>query len=195
LFFHGWRVARGGCSSILEIFFFCVFFFFSSPDPTNLPKFQKIYVYLKPVSPDAGGVERARFVAERINAPLAIIDKRRDDNGAEALNLIGEVAGHTAIIVDDMGDTFGSVVSASKLLEQRGALAVYACVVHGVLSGPALERIASCEILKKVVVTDTVANADKAAQCDKIEILSVAPILAEAINRIHREESVSSLFI
>lgn len=147
------------------------------------------------VSPDAGGVERARFVAERINAPLAIIDKRRDDSGAEALNLIGDIKGRTAIIIDDMGDTFGSVVSASKLLAQQGALSVYACVVHGVLSGPALERIAGCEILKKVVVTDTVQNAEKAAQCDKIEILTVAPILAEAISRIHKEESVSSLFI
>ncbi len=147
------------------------------------------------VSPDAGGTERARAFAKRLDAGLAIIDKRRSGpNVSEVMHIIGEVAGETCIIVDDMIDTAGTLCQAAAALKAHGAGDVYATATHAVLSGPALERISqSC--LKEVLVTDTIPLGQKLADCPRLRQLSVAPLLAEAIRRIHGEESVSSLFI
>jgi len=133
------------------------------------------------VSPDAGGTERARAFAKRLNCTLAVIDKRRTaPNVAEVMHLIGDVRGKVAVILDDMIDTAGT--------------AIFACATHGVLSGPAIERINSSAI-QEVIITDTVPLGDKAAATEKITVLSVAELLAEAIRRIHEDESVSSLFV
>ena len=147
------------------------------------------------VSPDAGGVERARAIAKRLDAGLAIIDKRRSGpNVSEVMHIIGDVAGQTCIIVDDMIDTAGTLCQAAKAIKDNGAKEVYAYAAHAVLSGPALERInASC--LHEVVVTNTIPVQDKTAECSKLRVLSVADLLAEAIRRIHGDESVSSLFV
>jgi len=147
------------------------------------------------VSPDAGGTERARAFAKRLNAGLAIIDKRRSGpNVSEVMHVIGDVEGETCIIVDDMIDTAGTLCQAAGALKEKGAREVYACATHAVLSGPALDRInKSC--LKEVVVTNSIPLDEKAEHCPKLRVLSVAELLAEAIRRIHGDESVSSLFI
>ena len=147
------------------------------------------------VSPDAGGTERARAFAKRLSSSLAIIDKRRSGpNISEVMNLIGDVRGKVAIIVDDMVDTAGTLTQAAKALREHGASAIYACATHGVLSGPAIERIEASEI-QEMVITDTIPLSEVAAQSGKIKVLSVAGLLAEAIRRIHCNESVSSLFV
>jgi ribose-phosphate pyrophosphokinase len=147
------------------------------------------------VSPDAGGVERARAFAKRLNASVAMIDKRRvAPNVAKAMNVIGDVDGKTAIILDDMIDTAGTLTEAAQAIAQHGAKSVYAAATHGVLSGPAVERIKN-SALQKVIITDTITMSAEAAACSKIVQLSVADLLAEAIHRIHNHDSVSSLFI
>ena len=147
------------------------------------------------VSPDAGGVERARAFAKRLDSLLAIIDKRRDaPNKAEAMNVVGDVDGKTAVILDDMVDTAGTLTQAALALKECGASEIHACSAHAVLSGPAVERISDSEI-QSLVVTDTIPMGDKAKGCDKIRVLSVSELLAEAIQRCHTGSSVSSLFV
>lgn len=147
------------------------------------------------VSPDAGGTERARAFAKRLNAGLAIIDKRRSGpNVSEVMHIIGDVAGKNCIIVDDMIDTAGTLCTATGALVNAGALSVSACATHGVLSGPALERIAASD-LREVVITNTIPTQDKLEKCERLRSLSVSKLLAEAIRRIHNDESVSSLFV
>jgi ribose-phosphate pyrophosphokinase len=147
------------------------------------------------VSPDAGGTERARAFAKRLECTLAVIDKRRTGpNVAEVMHLIGDVRDKIAIILDDMIDTAGTLTQAAKALKDNGASAIYACATHGVLSGPAIERINNSEI-EEIVLTDTIPLGDKGQQSGKVRMLSVADLLAEAIRRIHEDESVSSLFV
>jgi ribose-phosphate pyrophosphokinase len=146
------------------------------------------------VSPDAGGVERARAIAKRLRAGLAIIDKRRDgQNVAVFMHLIGDVKGKDTIIIDDMIDTAGTLVQAADALKREGARRIMACGVHPVLSGPAMARLEGAP-LEEVVVTNSIPLG-KDKQIPKITVLSVAPLLAEAIRRIHDEESVSTLFV
>ena len=146
------------------------------------------------VSPDAGGVERARGFAKRIGATIAIIDKRRSGpNKAEVLHLIGDVRDRTAIIVDDMIDTAGTLQKAAQAVQENGAKAVFAVATHAVLSGPAVERINE-SVLQKVFVTDTIPLLPEAAACPKIAVVSVGRVLAEAIRSIHSNDSVSRLF-
>ncbi|MFH1062584.1 MAG: ribose-phosphate pyrophosphokinase [Candidatus Omnitrophota bacterium] len=146
------------------------------------------------VSPDVGGVKMARAFAKRLGAPLGIVDKRRiDGESTEAMNVLGDVDGKIAILIDDMCATAGSLTEAANALKQKGAKAVYAGVTHGVFSGPALERIEKSG-LKEIIVTDSIPlNDDK--KHPKVKVVSIAKLLAEAIKRIHNEESVSSLFI
>jgi ribose-phosphate pyrophosphokinase len=147
------------------------------------------------VSPDTGGVVRARAFANKIGASLAIVDKRREGpNQSEVMNLIGSVDGKLAIILDDMIDTAGTMVQAADAIKKGGAVNVIACCTHPVLSGPAIERIDS-SVLKEVVVTDTIPLQDNAQSCEKITVLSLAGLLSETIKRIYYNESVSSLFI
>ncbi|MFP3928409.1 MAG: ribose-phosphate pyrophosphokinase [Desulfobacteraceae bacterium] len=147
------------------------------------------------VSPDAGGVERARAFAKRLNTSLAIIDKRRDaPNIAEAMNIIGEVAGKTAIILDDMVDTAGTLTQAASALMNHHADKVFACCTHPVLSGPALERIEESP-MDHLIVTDTIPLNEEGSRCSKITVLSVAEILGETIKRIYSSHSVSTLFV
>ena len=147
------------------------------------------------VSPDAGGVERARAFAKRLGAGLAIIDKRRDaPNRARAMAVIGDVSNKTTIILDDMVDTAGTLTEAAEALSRNGAKAVHSICTHPVLSGPAVERIMDSS-LKSVVVTDTVPLTEAAASCGKIQILSIAELVGEAIIRSHRGDSVTSLFV
>jgi ribose-phosphate pyrophosphokinase len=147
------------------------------------------------VSPDAGGVERTRAFAKRLNADLAIIDKRRERaNECEAMNVIGDVSGKTAVLLDDMVDTAGTLCGAAARLKENGAKEVHACCAHAVLSGPAIERINNSQI-KSLVVTNSIPLADKGERCDKIKVLSVGELLGEAISRIHSEDSVSYLFV
>jgi ribose-phosphate pyrophosphokinase len=147
------------------------------------------------VSPDAGGVERARAFAKRLNASLAIIDKRRDEpNVVVAMNIIGDIKGKTAIILDDMVDTGGTLVEAAEALIQNGAAQVYACCTHPVLSGDAAQKIEqSC--IKSLLTTNTVPLGREASESPKINVVSVAEILGEAIKRVHFSKSVSSLFV
>ena len=146
------------------------------------------------VSPDAGGVERARAFAKRLGSTLAIIDKRRPrPNVSEVMNIIGEVEGKTAVLLDDMIDTAGTITQAAVALQNNGAKHVYACSTHAVLSGPAIERIDNSPI-KELVVTNTIPMRES-ANSPKIKRLSVGPLLGEAIKRIHYGESVSSLFV
>lgn len=147
------------------------------------------------VSPDAGGVERARAFAKRLNSSLAIIDKRRESpNQAEVMNIIGDVRNKHALLFDDMIDTAGTIVQTAQTCMENGALSAWAGTTHAVLSGPALERLqGSC--LREVVVTNTIPLDGKDQQCPKLKALTVAPLLGEAILRIHREESVTSLFV
>jgi ribose-phosphate pyrophosphokinase len=147
------------------------------------------------VSPDAGGVERARAFAKRLEVPLAIIDKRREQpNVAEVMHIIGDVEGYDCLIIDDLIDTAGTLVKASEALLGAGALSVSACATHGVLSGPAVERI-SASRLTEVVFADSIPLRPEALACGKIRVLSVARLLARAIQSIHEETSVSSLFV
>ncbi|MFZ5449593.1 MAG: ribose-phosphate pyrophosphokinase [Thermodesulfobacteriota bacterium] len=146
------------------------------------------------VSPDAGGVARARAYAKRLEATLGLIDKRRDAPGkAKAMHLIGEVMGKEVVILDDIIDTGGTLSEASKVIMSNGAYNVNACCTHAVLSGPAVDRIAKSP-LYRLVVTDTIPLSEAAKKSSKIVQLSVAPILAQAIVRIHQEDSISSLF-
>jgi ribose-phosphate pyrophosphokinase len=147
------------------------------------------------VSPDAGGVERARAFAKRLNASLAIIDKRRDEpNVAVAMNIIGDIKGKTAIILDDMVDTGGTLVEAAEALVQNGAAQVYACCTHPVLSGNATEKIEQSSI-KSLLTTNTVPLGRECSGSPKIDVVSVAEIFGEAIKRVHFSKSVSSLFV
>jgi ribose-phosphate pyrophosphokinase len=147
------------------------------------------------ISPDAGGVERARAYAKRLDAPLAIIDKRREAaNVSQVMNIIGDVRGRTCVIVDDIVDTAGTLAGAARALEGAGARAVYAAITHPVLSGPAIKRIDESP-LRELVVTDTIPLRPDAVQCSKLKVVSVAALLGEAIRRINNEESVSSLFV
>ena len=147
------------------------------------------------VSPDAGGVERARAFAKRLDAPLAIIDKRRTEvNVAEVMHIIGDVAGRDCLMVDDLIDTAGTLVKGCEALMSRGAKSVTACATHAVLSGPAIERIANSD-LKEVVVTNSIPLKEESIRCSRIKVLSVAPLLARAIQSIHEDGSVSTLFI
>lgn len=146
------------------------------------------------VSPDAGGVERARALAKRLGANLAIVDKRRPaPNVSEVMNIIGDIEGKTAIILDDMIDTAGTITQAAEALKKQGAKQVYACCTHAVLSGPAIERLEKSPI-KELVVTNTIPKREGATS-EKIKRLSVGPLLGEALKRIHCGESVSSLFV
>jgi len=147
------------------------------------------------VSPDAGGTERARAFAKRLGCTLAVIDKRRTGpNVAEIMHLIGDVRGKIAVLLDDMVDTAGTLTLAAKALKDNGAKSVYACATHGVLSGPAIERINNSDI-EELVLTDTVPLGSKQAMTTKIHTITVADLLAESIKRIHEDESVSSLFV
>lgn len=148
------------------------------------------------VSPDPGGVERARSFAKRLNAGLAIIDKRRPTpNVSEVMNVIGEVKDKRAIIFDDMVDTGGTLVQAAEAIEKNGAKEIYACCTHPVLSGNALDRI-NGSVIKEIVVANTISLSDeKKKKCNKIKVLSVAGLLSEAVRRIYYNESVSALFI
>jgi len=145
------------------------------------------------VSPDHGGVTRARKMADRLKAPIAIIDKRRPKpNVAEIMNIVGNIEGKTAILIDDIIDTAGTITLAANALVENGAAEVYACCSHPVLSGPAIERIQNSKI-KELVVTNSIALPEE-KKIDKVVELSVAPLLAEAIIRVHEEQSVSTLF-
>ncbi len=146
------------------------------------------------VSPDAGGTERARAYSKYLDCPLAVIDKRRDaPNVSQVHHLIGDVAGKRAILIDDMIDTAGTLCNAAKAVMDHGAAEVYAGATHGVLSGPAIDRINE-SVLRKVWVTNTIPQQDKQARCDKLEVLSIANLVGEAIKRIHHGDSISSLF-
>ena len=147
------------------------------------------------VSPDTGGVERARAFGKRLGANLAIIDKRREGpNESQVMNIIGNVKDRRVIILDDLIDTAGTIVQAAEALKSEGAKEISACCTHPVLSGPAIERIQG-SILKELIVTDTIPLHEKAKACNKIKVLSVAGILSEAVRRIYYNDSVSSLFI
>lgn len=146
------------------------------------------------VSPDAGGVERARSFAKRLQCSLAIIDKRRERaNVSQVMNVIGDVNGKDTLILDDMIDTAGTTTQAAAALKEQGANRVYAASTHAVLSGPAIERI-NKSVLEEVIVINTIPLDAKKEQCKKLTVLSIAPLLAEAIKRIHEESSISSLF-
>ena len=147
------------------------------------------------ISPDAGGVERARAFAKRLRAPLAIIDKRREEmNVAEVMHIIGRVRNRNCLIVDDLIDTAGTLVKGAQALLNHGAASVSACATHAVLSGPAVERIQESEV-KEVVFTNSIPLRREARRCERIRTLSVAPLLARAIQSIHEETSVSTLFV
>src|SRR5688500_16415151 len=148
------------------------------------------------VSPDAGGAERARAYAKRLGAELAIIDKRRSDDGsAEVMNVVGDVTGRTCIIQDDIIDTAGTIVKAATALKENGAERVLACAVHGVVAGAAIRRLEAAPI-DQVIITNTIPlNSERARCCKKIRQLSVARLLGQAIRSIHEETSVSSLFV
>ena len=147
------------------------------------------------VSPDAGGVERARAFAKRIPANLAIIDKRREGpNESQVMHIIGDVSGRDALLLDDMIDTAGTIAQGAQACADHGARRVWTACTHAVLSGPALERLTASK-LEEVIVTNTIPLNGKERICPKLRVLSVAPLLGEAIKRIHEEESVSSLFV
>jgi ribose-phosphate pyrophosphokinase len=155
---------------------------------------QKNYEDLIVVSPDVGGVVRARALAKQLNCDLAIIDKRRPKaNVSEVMNVIGEIEGRNCVIMDDMIDTAGTLVKAAEVLKERGAKKVYAYITHPIFSGPAIDRI-NASALDEIVVTNTIPLSDAARACGKIRQLSVAPLIAETIQRIARGESVMSLF-
>jgi ribose-phosphate pyrophosphokinase len=146
------------------------------------------------ISPDVGGVVRARLLARRLDVDLSIIDKRRERAGvSEVMNIIGAVEGYNCVIIDDIVDTAGTICQAAKAIMKKGALSVTAYATHGVLSGPALERIEKSP-LEKLVITDSISSNEAVMNARKIEHVSIAPLLAEAIQRIHNEQSVSCLF-
>ena len=156
---------------------------------------QQNYEDLLVVSPDVGGVVRARALAKQLGCDLAIIDKRRPRaNVSEVMHVIGDIDGRNCVIMDDMIDTAGTLVKAAEVLKQRGARKVYAYCTHPIFSGPAVDRITQGEALDEVVVTNTIPLSPAAAQCPKIRQLSVAPLIAQTISRIARGESVMSLF-
>jgi len=153
------------------------------------------YPKLTLVSPDAGGAERARAYAKRLDAELAVIDKRRTEDGtAEVMNVIGDVEGRTCVLQDDIIDTAGTITKAATALKENGASQVFACAVHGVLSGNSIERIQKSPI-DRLIVTNTIPASAAAAACGKIKVLSVARLLGQAIKSIHEETSVSALFV
>lgn len=164
--------------------------------PVLVEYFQKLALpNLTVVSPDAGGVERARAFAKRLNGELAMINKRRlEANVAQVMNVIGDVEGRNCLVVDDMIDTAGTLVKTVEALKDKGALKVYACATHPVLSGPAVERIEK-SALEEVVVTNTIPLTNEKRKCKRIRMLSVGKLLAEAVEAIHDETSVSGLFI
>ena len=156
---------------------------------------EKTFDNLMIVSPDAGGVERARAFAKRLRAPMAIIDKRREEmNVAEVMHVIGDVRDRHCLIIDDIIDTAGTLVKGAEALLASGAVAVTACATHAVLSGPAIERIQNSR-LTKVIFSNSIPLKEEAQSCDRIQTLSVAPLLAQAIRSIHEETSVSGLFV
>jgi len=147
------------------------------------------------ISPDAGGVERSRAYAKRLDADLAIIDKRREaKNVAEVMNIVGDVKGRDCVMVDDMVDTAGTLSQGARALVDEGANSVSAVITHPVLSGPAIKHIAESP-LTELVVTDTIPLSPDARDCEKLKVVSIAPLLGESIRRINNEESVSSLFV
>lgn len=155
----------------------------------------KTFKNLTVVSPDAGGVERARAFAKRLNAALAIIDKRRDKpNEAQVMHIIGDVRGHDCLLLDDMVDTAGTLTEGASALKENGAGTINAACSHAVLSGPAIKRINE-SALDELITTNTIALDSKQLECRKLTVLSVAQLLAEAITRIHEETSLSSLFV
>ena len=156
---------------------------------------QKNYEDLIVVSPDVGGVVRARALAKQLDSDLAIIDKRRPKaNVSEVMHVIGEIEGRNCVIMDDMIDTAGTLVKAAEVLKERGAKKVYAYCTHPIFSGPAIERISKGSALDEIVVTNTIPLSESAKGCTKIRQLSVAPLIAETIQRIAKGESVMSLF-
>ncbi|MEF2146284.1 MAG: ribose-phosphate pyrophosphokinase [Desulfovibrionaceae bacterium] len=163
--------------------------------PVLLDYLKKIDDEIVIISPDAGGVERARAFAKHLNAGLAIVDKRRDKpNQAQAMHVIGDVKGKLAILIDDMIDTAGTMCAGATVLLDNGAKDVMACATHPVLSGPAIQRLEE-SVFTKVLVTDTIPLTPEKQSCSKIQVLSVASLLAKAINNIHTESSVSVLFV
>jgi ribose-phosphate pyrophosphokinase len=164
--------------------------------PVLVDHFKKLNLPdLTVVSPDAGGVERARFFAKKMDAALAIVDKRRVDvNVAEVMHVIGDVHGRTCLVIDDLIDTAGTLVKTARALLENGATAVYACASHAVLSGPAIENISKSAITE-VVVTNTIPLSDAAHREPKIKVLSIAGLIGRAIQSIHEETSVSKLFM
>ena len=162
--------------------------------PVLLEHIRKNFQDVIMVSPDAGGVERTRAFAKRLNVDLAIIDKRRERaNECEAMHVIGDVQGKTAVLLDDMVDTAGTLCGAAAKLKEMGANEVHACCSHAVLSGPAIQRL-NDSLIKSLVVTNSIPMTGK-DKCDKITVLSVGELLGEAIRRIHSEDSVSYLFV
>ncbi len=156
---------------------------------------QRNFQNLTVVSPDAGGVERARYFASRLQAQLAIIDKRRTGpNQSEVMHIIGDVQDRTALIVDDIIDTAGTLIKTVETLMEKGAAEVFAGCTHPVLSGPAIERINASSI-SEIFTTNTMPTEEKISGCSKLKVLSIAPLLGEAIRRIHEDDSVSSLFV
>ena len=164
--------------------------------PVLVEYFQQLQLpNLTVVAPDAGGVERARFFAKKMGCALAIVDKRRVDvNVSEVMHVIGDVAGRTAVVVDDIIDTAGTLLKTTEALVEQGARAVYACCTHPVLSGQAVQRICQSK-LTQVVVTNSIPLSEEARKCGRIVVLSIGPLLARAIQSIHEETSVSTLFI
>jgi ribose-phosphate pyrophosphokinase len=147
------------------------------------------------VSPDAGGVERVRWYAKRLEKDIAMIDKRRTGpNVAEAMNIVGDVKGKDVIIIDDMIDTGGTLIEAARTLKEHGARKIYSFATHGVFSDPAAQRIQDCEELEAVVITDTIPLTDNLKKVEKIKVLSTSEILSKAIHRTFNHDSVSSLF-
>ena len=146
------------------------------------------------VSPDAGGVERARIYSKMLECSLAIIDKRRESpNVSQVLHLIGDVAGKRAILVDDIIDTAGTLCNAAQAVLERGATEVYAVATHGVFSGPAIDRI-NASVIRRIWITNSIPQEDRLARCDRLTVVSLGPLLAEAVKRIHHGDSISSLF-
>ncbi len=164
--------------------------------PVLVEYFQRLALPdLTVVSPDAGGVERARFFAKNLAAPLAIVDKRREEvNVAEVMHVIGDVSGRTVLIVDDIVDTAGTLVKNAEALLHRGAKKVWATASHAVLSGPSVQRVTESK-LEELVVTNSILLSPEARQCKKIKALSIAELMARAIQSIHEETSVSRLFL
>lgn len=148
------------------------------------------------VSPDAGGVERANVMADRLGAShiVTILKRRKEAGKVDSMQTVGNVEGFSCIIVDDMVDTAGTLVKACDLLKEMGATRVVACASHGILTDPACERIMACEALHELIVSDSIAQVESRAKCPKLTVLSIAPLLAQAISLLHKEESISSLF-